>query len=61
MPMGKKQRDCTGCGAPVGYLGREYCCLCSAEIRHLDLSGLRWQIVDAATVVVGVVVEVITG
>ena len=32
--MGKKQRDCTGCGAPVGYLGREYCCLCMRRIRE---------------------------
>ena len=34
MPMGKKQRDCAGCGAPVGYLGREYCCLCMRRIRE---------------------------
>ena len=33
----------------------------AAEIRHLDLSGLRWQSVGAATVVVGVVVEGILG
>jgi len=26
--MGKKQRDCASCGAPVGIIGREYCCLC---------------------------------
>src|SRR3954467_10309545 len=26
--MGKKQRDCASCGAPVGYLDRELCCLC---------------------------------
>ncbi len=26
--MGKKQRDCAGCGAPVGIIGREHCCLC---------------------------------
>jgi hypothetical protein len=26
--MGKKQRDCADCGAPVGFLGRELCCLC---------------------------------
>ena len=32
--MGKKQRDCAGCGAPVGYLGREYCCLCMRRIRE---------------------------
>lgn len=32
--MGKKQRDCSGCGAPVGYLGREFCCLCMRRIRE---------------------------
>lgn len=26
--MGKKQRDCADCGAPVGFLGRDLCCLC---------------------------------
>ena len=26
--MGKKQRDCAGCGAPVGIIGREHCCRC---------------------------------
>ena len=26
--MGKKQRDCVTCGAPVGYLDREHCCRC---------------------------------
>ncbi|MDQ1024756.1 ribosomal protein S14 [Streptomyces umbrinus] len=26
--MGKKQRDCVTCGAPVGYLDRQYCCRC---------------------------------
>ena len=26
--MGKKQADCAECGAPVGFLGRELCCLC---------------------------------
>jgi len=30
--MGKKQRDCAGCGAPVGIIGREYCCLCWRKI-----------------------------
>ncbi len=25
-PMGKRQRDCIDCGAPVKYLGREHCC-----------------------------------
>jgi len=32
--MGKKQRDCAGCGAPVGFLGREYCCVCMRRIRE---------------------------
>ena len=27
-PMGKRQRDCAGCGAPVGIIGREHCCRC---------------------------------
>ena len=30
--MGKKQRDCAGCGAPVGIIGRQYCCLCWRKI-----------------------------
>lgn len=30
--MGKKQRDCAGCGAPVGIIGREHCCLCRRKI-----------------------------
>ena len=29
--MGKKQRDCAGCGAPVGIIGREHCCRCERE------------------------------
>ena len=32
--MGKKQRDCAGCGAPVGFLGRDHCCLCMRRIRE---------------------------
>jgi integrase len=32
--MGKKQRDCAGCGAPVGIIGREHCCRCEAKIRE---------------------------
>jgi hypothetical protein len=32
--MGKKQRDCAGCGAPVGIIGRERCCLCERKIRE---------------------------
>jgi hypothetical protein len=30
--MGKRQRDCAGCGAPVGIIGREHCCLCWRKI-----------------------------
>lgn len=30
--MGKRQRDCAGCGAPVGIIGRELCCLCWRKI-----------------------------
>jgi hypothetical protein len=26
--MGKKQRDCVACGAPVGYIDRQHCCRC---------------------------------
>lgn len=26
--MGKRQRDCVDCGAPVGFIGREHCCRC---------------------------------
>jgi hypothetical protein len=26
--MGKKQRDCADCSAPVGYRNRGHCCLC---------------------------------
>ena len=26
--MGKRQRDCVSCGAPVGYLDRQHCCRC---------------------------------
>src|SRR5579859_3306645 len=32
--MGKKQRDCTGCGAPVGIIGREHCCRCERKTRE---------------------------
>ena len=31
--MGKRQRDCVECGAPVGYLGREHCCWCTRRLR----------------------------
>jgi hypothetical protein len=30
--VGKKQRDCAGCGAPVGIIGRELCCLCWRKV-----------------------------
>lgn len=30
--MGKKQRDCVTCGAPVGFLDREHCCSCWRRI-----------------------------
>src|SRR6266568_600102 len=26
--MGRRQRDCVDCGAPVGYLNRQHCCRC---------------------------------
>lgn len=26
--MGKRQRDCAGCGAPVGFIDRQHCCRC---------------------------------
>jgi site-specific recombinase XerD len=32
--MGKKQRDCIGCGAPVGFLDRVYCCRCERRRRE---------------------------
>jgi site-specific recombinase XerD len=32
--MGKRQRDCAGCGAPVGIIGREHCCRCERDIRE---------------------------
>lgn len=32
--MGKKQRDCAGCGAPVGMIGRERCCRCERKARE---------------------------
>jgi site-specific recombinase XerD/predicted RNA-binding Zn-ribbon protein involved in translation (DUF1610 family) len=30
--MRKRQRDCAGCGAPVGIIGREYRCQCQRKI-----------------------------
>jgi integrase len=32
--MGKKQRDCVTCGAPVGYLDRQHCCLCRRQMKE---------------------------
>lgn len=34
--MGKKQRDCCVCGAPVGFIGREHCHRCSRRLREQD-------------------------
>lgn len=32
--MGKKQRDCVTCGAPVGYLDRQHCCRCWRRLKE---------------------------
>ncbi|KAA0017693.1 integrase, partial [Antrihabitans cavernicola] len=32
--MGKRQRDCVNCGAPVGIIGRDLCCRCSVRRRE---------------------------
>ncbi|POX55342.1 integrase [Streptomyces sp. Ru71] len=32
--MGKKQRDCVTCGAPVGFLDRLHCCRCRRQIEE---------------------------
>jgi len=32
--MGKKQRDCLRCGAPVGFIGRDHCCRCMRRLRE---------------------------
>ena len=34
--MGKRQRDCAACGAPVGIIGRELCCRCVRRQREHD-------------------------
>lgn len=34
--MGKRQRDCTACGAPVGIIGRQLCCRCVRRQRERD-------------------------
>ncbi len=31
--MGMRQRDCVGCGASVGIIGRDYCCRCTARLK----------------------------
>jgi hypothetical protein len=33
--MGVKQSDCTGCGAPVGFIDRRYCCRCTARQKEV--------------------------
>lgn len=38
--MGKRQRDCTGCGAPVGIIGREFCCRCTARLKDTAARGI---------------------
>jgi hypothetical protein len=37
--VGKRQRDCTGCRAPVGIIGREFCCRCTARIKDTAARG----------------------
>lgn len=32
--MGKRQRDCVDCSAPVGIIGRELCCRCTRQRRE---------------------------
>lgn len=32
--MGKRQRDCVSCGAPVGFRDREHCCVCMRRLRE---------------------------
>ncbi len=34
--MGKRQRDCATCGAPVGVIGRDLCCRCTARRRDRE-------------------------
>jgi hypothetical protein len=34
--MGKKQRDCVTCGAPVGYLDRQHCCRCWRRLNEQE-------------------------
>lgn len=29
--VGVKQSDCIGCGAPVSFIDRQYCCRCTAR------------------------------
>ena len=51
--MGKKQRDCAGCGAPVGSIGRDLCCKCrrrdrEQQARSSCLDCGKDRVVDAA-------------
>jgi integrase len=32
--MGKRQRDCVECGAPVGIIGRQHCCRCQNRLKE---------------------------
>lgn len=34
--MGVKQSDCIGCGAPVGFIDRRYCCRCTAQQKEAE-------------------------
>lgn len=52
--MGTKQRDCVSCGAPVGFIGREHCCLCMRRIREQAARSLcpdcgKGRVLDKAT------------
>lgn len=38
--MGKRQRDCVRCGAPVGYLDRVLCCRCTRADREAAAKGV---------------------
>ncbi|MEV6849788.1 hypothetical protein, partial [Actinoplanes sp. NPDC051411] len=52
--MGKRERDCVGCGAPVGIIGREHCCRCTQRRREAAAKAAcpgwgRPRVVQAAT------------
>lgn len=38
--MGKRQRDCVDCGAPVGIIGRRHCCRCVRRIQEAEAKDL---------------------